>query len=92
MNKEERQMRAKHENVVLICACITTPLIIPDNRIGKCSECGSQVQFRPHAPAGRMMCTRCAYDLIDFNDPDLKIEILPRMLEDVLTYFKRQGN
>jgi hypothetical protein len=84
-------MRAEHD-VVLICARITTPLIIPDNRIGKCSECSSQVQFRPHAPAGRMMCTQCACDLIDFNDPDLKVELAPRMLEDVLAYFKRQGN
>jgi hypothetical protein len=44
------------DEVVVVCARITTPLYIPDNKIGKCSECGWKVQFRPHAPKGRRMC------------------------------------
>jgi hypothetical protein len=82
--------RAKREDVVVVCARITTPLMIPDNRIGKCSECGWKVQFRPHAPAGRRMCSKCAFELIDWSDPANNVEIPPRMVEDVASYFMRK--
>ena len=75
------------DEAVVICARITTPLYIPDNRVGKCSECGSKVQFRPHAPRGRKICMECAIDLIE---DDTKVELLPRMLEDLKTYQRKK--
>jgi hypothetical protein len=74
---------------VLLCARITVPLLLPDNRTGECCECGWKVQFRPHAPAGRRMCADCAIALIDF-DLEIAIAVPPRMLEDYLIYLKRQ--
>jgi hypothetical protein len=53
------------DETILLCARITTPLILPDNRIGKCFECGSKVQFRPHAPNIPKMCAECARDHVD---------------------------
>lgn len=69
------------DEVVVVCARITTPLYIPDNKIGKCSECGWKVQFRPHAPKGRRMCVVCAAALIEDRD-DIK--------DDLLTYFRKK--
>lgn len=81
MTKRER------EEVVVVCARITTPLILPDNRIGKCAECGWKVQFRPHAPRGRRRCMECAIALIE---PGTKIETTPRMLEDYRDYLNKK--
>lgn len=74
------------KDAVLLCERITTPLILPDNRLGKCCECGWRVQFRPHAPKSRKMCRQCARDLIP---PDTEVLTTRRMLEDFLDYVKR---
>jgi hypothetical protein len=75
------------KETVVVCARITTPLYIPDNRIGRCSECGWKVQFRPHAPKGRKICMLCAADLVE---PDTKVEIPPRMLDDLHDYYRKK--
>jgi len=36
----------------LACVRLTDPLMLADNKIGKCSKCEHAVQFRPHAPRG----------------------------------------
>jgi hypothetical protein len=77
----------RDEEVVVVCARITTPLYIPDNRIGKCSECGWKVQFRPHAPKGRKMCMLCAADLVE---PGTTMKVPPRMLDDLRTYYRKK--
>ena len=46
-----------------------------------------KVQFRPHAPRGRKVCMECAADLVE---PDTKIEIPPRMLEDLATFYQKK--
>jgi len=80
-------MSKKQEEVVVVCARITTPLYIPDNEIGKCSECGWKVQFRPHAPKGRKMCMQCAVGLVEAG---AKVELTPRMLEDLQDYYRKK--
>jgi len=75
------------DETVLVCERITTPLIMPDNRLGKCSECGWRVQFRPHAPKGRRMCSVCALDRID---DVTEIEITQRTLDEVLDYINKR--
>ena len=32
-------MSEKPDEVVVVCARLTTPLYMPDNKVGKCSEC-----------------------------------------------------
>jgi hypothetical protein len=75
------------DEVIVLCARITTPLYIPDNRIGRCSECGWKVQFRPHAPRGRRMCMVCAATLVEDG---ATMEIPPRMLQDLQTYYRKK--
>jgi hypothetical protein len=75
------------DEVIVLCARITTPLYIPDNRIGRCSECGWKVQFRPHAPRGRRVCMKCAVMLIEDG---ATMKTSPRMLEDLQTYYRKK--
>jgi hypothetical protein len=65
----------------LICMRLTTPLLLPDNRIGRCKECLCKVQFRPFAPRGPRMCFECAQDLLP---ADIKIDARrqQRMLDE----------
>jgi hypothetical protein len=77
----------KDEYTIVVCARITTPLFLVDNEIGKCSECGWKVQFRPHAPKVRKMCMECAAEQIG---PDAKIQVPQRMLEDLRDYFRKK--
>ena len=78
-----------NDETILLCERITTPLILPDNRIGKCFECGSKVQFRPHAPKCRRMCVRCAADHVD---EITEIEITPRTLQEVREYLRKRDH
>ena len=78
---------SKPDEVIVVCARITTPLYIPDNETGRCSECGCGVQFRPHAPKGPRMCMECAIDLIDDG---AKVVMTPRMREDLETYYRKK--
>ena len=53
---------------VLVCmpAGEGVPLILPDNKIGVCAECGGTIQFRPNEPvAARRLCRECA--LVELN-------------------------
>ena len=48
---------------VYVCASYSfgDALIVPDNVVGTCSNCGKPVQMRPHAPkAPKRVCTPCA--------------------------------
>lgn len=80
-------MTKRDDEVVVVCVRITTPLMIPDNRIGKCSACGWRVQFRPHAPRGRRLCMECADDVIGSG---AKVVTTPRMLEDYRDYLRKR--
>ena len=84
----------KRGTTTLVCSLVTSPLTFPDNRTGKCCECGRLVQFRPHAPRrARLLCMACA-DLemaaAEARGEKVKAELPPRMLEDVITYLRRQ--
>jgi len=75
------------KEVVVVCARITTPLYIEDNETGTCSECGCMVQFRPHAPKGRKICMGCASDLIETG---AKVEVTPRVMQDLKDYYRKK--
>ena len=49
----------EHADVV-VCMRLTQPLLMPDNEIGLCSECGEAIQYRPYVPKlPRKMCLEC---------------------------------
>lgn len=54
---------AEHADL-LVCARLTTPLLMPDNRIGFCCKCGEAIQHRPHVPKSPYkMCCECVEPL-----------------------------
>lgn len=79
----------KDDDRVLVCMRLSTPLIVPDNRIGRCSECGWKVQFRPSAPRYRKMCMECSLDLVP---DDAEIELFPGQSEDLRYILGRKGH
>jgi hypothetical protein len=78
------------DTIILMCARFTRELYLPDNVIGRCTECGCKVQFRPHAPRPhRLRCMQCAFALIE---PGAEITTTPRMVDDLLAYFRKRQN
>ena len=75
------------EEMVIICARITTPLMFPDNRIGKCRECGWRVQFRPQAPRGRKLCMECAIPAIEDG---AEVMVTPQTIEEFKNYMRKK--
>ncbi|MGY3278083.1 hypothetical protein ACVJ5M_005680 [Bradyrhizobium sp. S3.7.6] len=74
-------------NVILTCARWTSvqSLMLPDNVIGKCAECGHAIQYRPHAPKkARKICMECIPDdVTEFGTTQ-------RMIDDFKTWAKKQ--
>jgi hypothetical protein len=77
------------KKVTTICARLTTPLLMPDNMIGRCQECLSKVQYRPHAPKGPKLCVNCAKDLLP-DEIAIDVTSQKRMIADLQSYFGKQ--
>ena len=85
-NFEINRGRAMSDEMILICARVSRHVLLPNNLAGHCAECGSTVQFRPHAPRNvRLRCVECAVDMIEPDD-----EIITRMLDKAQAYFDRK--
>lgn len=57
-----------NEGDVIVCMKYTGgEMILPDNILGECKECGTTIQFRPYLSEakGDFMCIECA--LFDFE-------------------------
>jgi hypothetical protein len=80
-------MTEKLEEIVVVCMQITMPLMLPDNRIGKCHECGWQVQFRPDAPRGRRLCIQC---LIEAIEDGAELFVMPQTIEEFNNYQRKK--
>lgn len=73
---------------ILVCMRVTGPLMLADNATGKCAECQSTIQYRPHAPPkARKICMECAAHLIE---PDDVVTTTPQMLADLKAYIDRK--
>ena len=70
---------------ILVCARVKGPLMMPDNREGRCDVCGSRLQYRPHAPPSILRCMECAIDLIG---PDDTLATTTDMIKDFEAYMK----
>jgi len=76
------------EENILVCMR-TPPRLMEDNRIGFCSECGSRIQYRPHAPAWRKVCMECALPHMMVDGAE--IATTPQMLEDAIEYRRKKN-
>jgi hypothetical protein len=78
---------------VLVCAKLTTPLWLADNRVGVCAECGCGVQYRPHAPRSRKICQGCfikqAERAAEAGEP-ISLYTTEQMLADFAAYRRRK--
>ena len=87
-NFEINRGRAMSDEMILVCARVSRHVLLPNNLTGHCAECGSTVQFRPHAPRNvRLRCVECAVDMIE---PDDEIITTKRMLDKAQAYFDRK--
>jgi hypothetical protein len=74
---------------LLVCARLTSPLMMPDNLIDICSKCGEAIQHRPHVPKRpRKICLQCAKPLIDAADVTM---ITPETVADLARYFRKKN-
>jgi hypothetical protein len=73
---------------VLVCAKLTAPLMLKDNRIGVCDACGCGVQYRPHAPPSRKLCQGCFVEALQNEDGDALLYTTQAMLDDFKAYLK----
>lgn len=73
---------------VLICGTFDGTLNIPDNKLARCEGCFRQVQYRPHAPAGKKLCFECAAPLV--ADGDNELLTTQRMIDDFKAAMRRR--
>lgn len=77
----------------LVAPLVTTPLILPDNLIGHCSNCFRMVQFRPTAPKlPRRLCPGCAGRAIAKAD-DTRFLLTEKTVGELVNHIKKKvGN
>ena len=79
------------ESDILVCARLTSPLMMPGNLIDICSDCGEAIQHRPHVPKQpRKICLQCAQPLIEAHGSDLVTIITPETATEVAAYLKKK--
>ena len=78
------------EAAFVVCEERTSPLLLPDNRVGVCSHCGVAVQFRPHAPERPKLCFRCGATAIAADTEDSEVVVTHQGLDEVRTYLKKK--
>jgi hypothetical protein len=69
---------------LLVCMRITDPLIMPDNLIGTCQNCGWKIQFRPPAPDGVRLCFECVEAIMEENS---YLAVTQETLDDLHKWF-----
>ena len=82
------------EAEVLACMRLTSPLLLPDNEIGLCEQCGEAIQFRPHVPKlPKKMCVECVMPttMKARAKGELVTIITPNTLADLQAFFQKKN-
>lgn len=67
------------------------PLLMPDNVMDFCVECGCKVQHRPNLPAGpKHICYQCANEAMK-GETEVTVMVTPKTLAEVSEYFKKHN-
>jgi hypothetical protein len=77
----------------IICHAWSTPLLMPDNKSGVCSQCGRLIQHRPHVPADLVkICFECGVPamLADAADGELHIVLTSESASELHAHIKKQ--
>jgi len=83
----------EHADVV-VCVRLTSPLLMPDNVIDICSQCGEAIQHRPHVPKQpRKMCWECIEPLAlkMAHKGTLHTILTSEVAEDLLAYERKKS-
>ena len=74
----------------VICVRLTSPLLLPDNEIGLCSECGEAIQYRPHAPKRPpKICSECLVSFV--KDETATIVTTPTIIAEVAAQLRKKN-
>jgi hypothetical protein len=76
------------KGVTLVCVrwSAVEQMLMPDNVIANCAECGHAIQHRPHAPKkSRKVCMQCME-----IDKDTELLTTQRMIDDHKAYVRGQ--
>jgi recombinational DNA repair protein (RecF pathway) len=77
------------QEVVIVCARLTKPLLFADNHTGRCSKCRTKIQFRPTPVAGRKLCLQCADHMFEKDEGTrVKVMFAPNALQDLRRYLR----
>jgi hypothetical protein len=78
----------------LICARLTSPLLLPDNLIDLCSKCGEAIQHRPHVPKRPpKICLECAAPLATASAAkgELVTMLTPATASELAAYLRKKA-
>lgn len=71
----------------VVCVLASAATLFTDNVIGQCSECGRDVQHRPHIPQpSTLLCWEC---YVKKASPDDEVLVTPRTLVEAQLAFRR---
>lgn len=79
---------------VMVCMRLTSPLMLPDNEIDICADCGEAIQHRPHVPrVPRKICFECAEPQIKklAAKGELHSIITPETAADIAAYIRKKN-
>ncbi len=83
---------------IIVVRRLTDPLMMPDNKIGKCSWCKKKIQYRPHNPTKpKMVCDVCIAPHLDraFENDELQIMVSKRSyieaMDEAIAFIKRNN-
>jgi hypothetical protein len=79
----------------VICMRLTSPLMMPDNVIGVCSQCGEAIQHRPHVPRTPLkICCECLGPLakveVEKGDP-VTVVITPKIVAELAACLRKKN-
>jgi|SRR5882672_3330569 len=78
---------------IIVCRRLTSPLLLPDNRIDLCSKCGEAIQHRPHVPkTPPKICDACALPIVmaEHAKGELMTMITPKTAAELAEYLRKK--
>lgn len=82
------------EAEVLACLRLTQPLLLPDNEIDLCEQCGAAIQFRPHVPKRpKKLCMECVAPMIAKADAkgELVTILTAKSVAEIQDYLRKKN-
>jgi hypothetical protein len=74
----------------LVCRRLTSPLLMPDNKLDLCSKCGEAVQYRPAAPNGpAKICEVCVAPVIE-GESEIVTMITQKTVDEFDAYMRKK--